>query len=124
MAVDLLHARFTRMMPRQLFTSLLDVEVKTVTQDDAGQEVETWDVVNDHLRNVPCAFVPVTATGETQQQMFVSTANAWLVLLSGDYAEITTRHRVRIDDVAYDVDAVEVDGTGTLTRLRVSQIGV
>jgi head-tail adaptor len=122
-AATLLSPRYTRMLRKQLFTRLCDVEVKTVVADAYGSETETWAQV-ETLRHIPCAIAPVTTvSGERQQQFYTPTENAWFVLMSGGYPEITTRHRVTIDGVAYDIDAVEVY-ENALTRLRVSQVGV
>lgn len=122
MTVAAIHPRFARMLSRQFLPSLCDVEEKTVVSDGFGQDVETWSTVQT-MRRIPCATAPLSAI-ERQAAGYTVTDQVWHALLTESYPEITTRHRVLIDDVDYDIDAVEAEPHGSLTRLTVRKIGV
>ncbi len=119
MSVALIHPRLTA-ANAQFFPLLATIQVKAVTSDPYGQDIETWPNVAE-LAEIPAAKAPLTAI-ERQAAGYTATDQAWHVLLAGAYPAITTRHRLSIDGVIYDIDAVEIDQTGSLTRLRVRQI--
>lgn len=121
----MIHPRFARMISDRmapLFPSLCAVEAKTVTADEFGQEVETWEVVAG-MTLIPCAIAPLSAI-ERQAAGYTITDQVWHVLMTGDYPEITTRHRLLIDGVEYDIDGAEVALQGALTRLTVQRTGI
>lgn len=121
MAVPVMHPRFVA-LNRQFFPSLATIEAVSETQDGSGQEVETWLPVAG-LQSLDCAKAPLTAQ-ERQAANYTATDQAWHVLLKGAYPTITTEHRAVVDGDVYDIDAVETDQTGTLTRLRVRTVEV
>lgn len=118
--VAFVHPRFTRMAGRSLWNARCDIQAKTVTPDQYGQEVETWGTVKRHLL---AAVAPVNAI-EQQAAGYTTTDQAWHILLAGCHADITTRHRATVDGVIYDIDAVEPDRYGDFTRLRVRRVTI
>lgn len=112
----------------EYFPSQASIQAKAVVQDPTtGQEQEAWaDVLG--MRLIPAAKAPMSAL-ELQAAGYTATDQVWQVLLQGAYPQITTRHRVTVDETAtggvvgtYDIDAVETDQTNSLTRLRVRQV--
>jgi head-tail adaptor len=108
-------------VPEDYFPSLATIQAKTVTRAPSGQEIEAWADVGG-LVGISAAKAPLTAI-EQQAAGYTATDQAWHVLLKGAYPTITTRHRAVIDGVTHDIDAVETDQTGTVTRLRVRTVG-
>lgn len=123
MTAAIISPRLLTRMPG-FFPSRATIQAKPSppTLDEYGQETETWADVSG-LQNIACAKAPLSAF-ERQAAGYTTTDRVWHVLLSGAYPAITTRHRAVIDIEAFDIDAVEVDQSSTLTRLRVRQIGV
>ena len=121
MAAPMIHPRFVA-ANRVFFPSLATIEAATTTQDSYGQPVETWAAVPT-LTGIGAAKAPLSAQ-ERQAAQFTATDQAWSVLLHGAYPEITTRHRAVIDGAVHDIDAVETDQTGSLTRIRVRTVEV
>ena len=125
MTVPIVHPRFLDVVGVGFFPSLATIQVKSVTLDDYGQEVETWaNVVG--MVDVACAKAPpqgLRGAIEQQRASYTTTDQIWEVLLQGAYPTITTRHRAVVDGATYDIDAVETDQTGTVTRLRVRTVG-
>lgn len=119
MTVTLIHPRLLSGMTR-FFPERLTVEEKSATLDAYGQAVETWAAVVGWM-DIPCAKAPLSAN-ERQAASYTATDRAWHVLLNGAYPTITTRHRAVIDTDTHDIDAVETDQTGSITRLRVRMI--
>jgi head-tail joining protein len=100
------------------FPSQARVEVKVTSQDPAtGQEQEAWADV----AGAGAVKAPLSAE-ERQLAGYTATDQAWWVLFDRAMPWVTTRHRLSIDGTAYDIDAVETDQTGSLTRLRVRQV--
>lgn len=121
MTVAIVHPR----LPLKLlgfFPALVTIQAKTIALDVYGQETETWADVSG-WQSIKCAKAPLSAS-ERQAAQFTVTDRAWSVLLAGSYPTITTRHRAVINVEMFDIDAVEVDQVGVLTRLRIRAIGV
>lgn len=121
MTVPVIHPRFVG-LNSQFFPSLATIEGKTETYDDYGQSVEAWLPVPG-LQAIACSKAPLSAQ-ERQALNYTATDQVWIVLLAGAYPSITTNHRAEIDNALYDIDAVETDQTGSVTRLRVRSVEV
>lgn len=119
MAVPLVSPRFAT-MHGAFFPSRCTIEVKTIVEDPYGQEVETFADAPG-LVDIPCAKAPLSAM-ERQAAGYTATDRVWTVLLIGAFPQTTTRHRATVDGETFDIDAVETDQTGSLTRLRVRQV--
>ncbi len=101
------------------FPVLVKIQGKAGTDDPYGQPVETWaDVVG--WQEIRAAKASLSAM-ERQTAGYTATDRVWDILLRGAYPDITTAHRVVIDLEIFDIDAVETDQSGNVTRLRVSQ---
>ena len=116
MTVPVIHPRLLSKIGA-FFPSTARIQAKTVVLDDYGQEQETWADV----AMMPAAKAPLSAE-ERQAAGYTATDRAWTVLLQGTIPLVTTRHRVRVDNETFDVDAVETDQTTNVTRLRVRQV--
>lgn len=121
MTVPLVHPRLLSDIGRSgFFPSSCTVQAKTTSADAYGEEQETWVDVSG-LQAIDCVKAPLSAM-ERQAAGYTATDRVWNVLLKGAYPQITTRHRSVVDGEVFDIDAVETDQTGTLTRLQVRQI--
>lgn len=121
MTVAMIHPKLISRLSG-FFPALVTIQAKTVALDDYGQETETWADVSG-WQAITCAKSPLSAS-ERQAAGYTATDRVWAVLLAGAYPTITTRNRATIDNETFDIDSVEVDQTGTLTRLRVRQITI
>ncbi|MFP5369275.1 MAG: head-tail adaptor protein [Actinomycetes bacterium] len=116
MTVPVIHPRLTRMLGA-FFPSQVRVQAKTATQDAYGQEQETWADV------IATGGARSQLTGEEREAAgYTATDRVWHVALQGAYPQITTRHRAKVDGEIHDIDAVEIDQTANVTRLRVRQV--
>lgn len=123
MTVPVIHSRFVG-LNTQFFPSQATIEAMTepAPTDEYGQPVEEWLPVSG-LQAIAASRAPLSAQ-ERQALNYTATDQAWTVLLAGAYPSITTRHRAVIDGDTFDIDAVETDQTGNLTRLRVRSVEV
>lgn len=117
----LVHSRFVAKQAG-FFPSLVTIQANTPTQDSYGQPVESWANVGAWV-NLACAKAPLSAQ-ERQANQYTATDQVWHALLRGAYPTITTAHRAVVDGTNYDIDAVETDQTGSLTRLRLRTVEV
>lgn len=101
------------------FPLLVTIQAKAGTDDPYGQPVETWADVNG-WQEIKAAKASLSAM-ERQTAGYTATDRVWDILLMGPYPDITTAHRVVIDVEFFDIDGVETDQSGNVTRLRVRQ---
>lgn len=120
MTAAIIHPRFMAAMPAGFFPSRCTIEARTATLDQFGDEQVSWLSV-PAVVDVPCVKAPLNAM-ERQAAGYTATDQAWHVLLSGAYPAITTAQRAVVDGGTFDIDAVETDQTGTVTRLRVRSV--
>lgn len=104
------------------FPFLATIQSKVDTTDTYGQPVETWADVSG-WQEIKAAKAPLSAM-ERQSAGYTATDQVWGILLMGAYPDITTAHRVVIDLASYDIDAVETDQTGSVTRLTVRTVTI
>ena len=121
MTVPIIHPQMLSRLPG-FFAAQVTIQGKSVVRDGYGQEIETWTDVSG-WEEIKAAKAPLTAN-ERQALRYTATDRVWHLLLAGAYPEITTSHRAAADTEVFDIDAVETDQTGSVTRLRVRQITI
>lgn len=102
-----------------LFPSLGTVQTLTGTRVATGQTIPSPADLAGHV-NLACRLSPLRA-GEMPGAITV-TANALYATLAGYHPAITTAMQFVVGGVAYNIRAVEHDGTNTVTRLVVEQV--
>lgn len=71
---------------------LIDIEQATVTQDSAGQPVETWTKL---VSNVPAGYKPISGTERYTGEQFAAFEQVeFLVRWSTKLATLNPKHRV------------------------------
>lgn len=125
MTTPLLHPRAIPGLKRAGFfrsTCAILGKLEPAPLNDLGQPIDTY-VALVAWAAIPCIKAPLSAN-ERQAAQYTATDQAWFVLLDGYYPGITTAHRAVVDGESFDIDAVEHDQTGNLTRLRVRSVEV
>lgn len=128
----LVDPRMQNRITGQLYRAFIRVEQGASSLDSVGQETApSWTVVPG-LARVPCRisalFAPGTRTQAQERKFgqYVPTEAMALVSIPGNFATlITTKMRaVASDGRIFDILSVEVDGTGSWTRLFVRTIEI
>lgn len=97
------------------YPSLCNIEHKTVTQDELGQETIVYQP-DELLRAIFCYVQPASGI-ETRSRQEVLNVNQWVIGLRGYYPTILVSDQAMVDDIAYDVIRVAHDDHHTATYL-------
>ena len=89
------------------------------TTSDFGDISKDWVTKHD---DIPAVIATTSGQGEVRRADDTIVMDAWTVMLQGDFEDITPKHRVVIEDVAYDIIRVERASVGHLTRLTVERV--
>jgi hypothetical protein len=112
-----LDGRLFGRIDQQIFVSRLTVQQDTATGPNAfGDTVPVWGPVAG-LSGIPCMISPASAF-ERREPQNVLTETTHIALLSTYLPQIATRMRALIDNVPYDITAVESDSRHAVTRLQ------
>lgn len=97
------------------------IERYTTTQNTIGEVVENWATLYNDVDAIVAIVGPAAASGSRQGEIRRSddtiVIEGFVVLLDGDYSDITEQDRVTVDGTVYNIERVEPVNTGRLTRL-------
>jgi len=102
-----------------IFPSLVTIKTLTGTRDAAGQTIPSPANLISHV-GLACRLSPLRANEMPGTVMVVS--NALYLTLAGYYPLITTAMQAVVGSLAYNIRAVEHDGTHSITRLVVERV--
>jgi hypothetical protein len=101
------------------FPSLGTVQTLTGTRAATGQTIPNPTNLAEHV-DLACRMSPLRAN--EMPGMITVTTNALYATLAGYYPAITTAMQFVVSGVAYNIRAVEHDGTHTIPRLVVERV--
>lgn len=102
------------------YPSLCDIANKTVTQDEANQEVIVW-VPNQDLIGINCYVQPASGQ-ETRTRAQVIEINQWIIGLNGFYPKIKQEDQATVDTIVYNILRVAHDDHETATYLTCERV--
>lgn len=92
------------------FPDVCAIQECTETVDSYGEPIKSWSDVED-LEEVKCRVSPSGGTERKSPQAIWSVATH-VIELCGRYAQIGPKMRAKVNDQAYDILLVQVDGFG------------
>ena len=105
---------------RRHFNSRATIQDATITYDTHNEAVTVWND-NPLLKAISCYIEP-SSGGEQRQAGNTLVTNQWNIILAGNYPQINDNQQIVVDDVAYNIVNVSVEGTDTLTALVVEKV--
>jgi hypothetical protein len=116
--------RFLSQVGVAFFPTIGSIEAPLPSQSDSGEESYTWTPV-DGLESVALAFAPsagVRYNTEIRRDNMTEVRVTQYALLQGYYPQITESMRLVIDDVAWNILAIDADSQSTITQLTVERV--
>jgi hypothetical protein len=93
------------------------IQQMTEAQNSYGEISSSWSNLAGHV-DLPCrvaAELRGSAERRTQDQVYA--VHGWTIALNGYYPSIIPKMRALVAGVAYDIELVQHDGNGIMTRL-------
>lgn len=110
------HARFLTMLDR-VFPSRCTIKQATNTYEASGELTEgPWVAVSAALTDLHCRVSPVSGA-ETREPTHTFTQVTHTITLAGRYDTILPHMVAVVGSTTYEIEAVEGDGSGVMTRL-------
>lgn len=100
----------------RLFPARCDILARSVTQDDYGQEEETYAVRHS---NIPCAFSAGAGLDEQRTGTGTFEESERLVCLLGDWGSIQLTDLVQRGEDEWDIRGIGRDDYNAVTNLRI-----
>ena len=97
------------------------IERYTETQNDIGEIVRDWSTLHSDVDATIAIVGPAAAAGsrqgEIRRQDDTIVMEGFVILLDGDYRDVTEQDRITIDATVYDIQRVEPATTDRITRI-------
>jgi len=108
----------------RMFPDLATVESRSVTQDDEGEQIESWGTRHS---DIPCQFAALVPASpresELRQSDQITELGTRRAFLLGDWSDITESDRLVITGRGtYDIRGIERDSWAIVTVLRLEDI--
>ena len=113
---NIVNPRMLERLTPHFYRQRCTIEKGTSTRNSSGEPILTWSTLSDHAA-IPCHLAPVRGRETPGANLTVAEATH-TALLNGLYPDVTIQHRAKVDQVAYNIVAVEKDSQGAMTRLQ------
>jgi len=105
----------------RFFSSTCTIERSTPSQNDYGEKVHSWSALYSDVECV-FGFRPRASLAERRLEPVRLSQNEYVLILAGDYSDVTTADRAQVDGSYYNIVDVRTDPTDAMTQLTLEEV--